>query len=78
MTEGWELIRKHMVTGDTEPVSRYLGCEHRILDVMVPAVSKPAHGDIPEPAPKARKKQKKREFPMHSFFSFSRPPRRLD
>ena len=52
------LIRKNIVTGDPETVSRYLGCDHRILDVMFPAGSNPAHGDIPEPAPKAPKKQK--------------------
>ena len=58
MTEGWTLIRKNIVTGDPEPVSRYLECERRILDVMIPAGSNPAHGDIPEPAAKAPKKQK--------------------
>ena len=58
MSEGWELIRKNIVTWGPEPVSRYLGCEHGILDVMIPAGSNPAHGDIPEPAPKAPKKQK--------------------
>ena len=58
MTEGWTLLRKNIVTGDPEPVSRYLGREHPILDVMIPAGSNPAHGDIPEPTPKASKKQK--------------------
>ena len=54
MDKGWELIRKGISTGNTEPVNRYLGCAHIILDAAIPKGSNPPHGSIPKPPPKSK------------------------
>ena len=54
MAEGWKLIRKGIITGEPEPIGRYLGCEHRMVNATIPQGSNPCHGDIPEPAPKVK------------------------
>ena len=54
ITEGWRLIRKGIISGEPEPIGRYLGCEHRMINATVPQGSSPCHGDIPEPAPKVK------------------------
>ena len=55
ITEGWRLIRKGIITGEPEPIGRYLGCEHRMINATISqGGSNPCHGDIPEPVPKAR------------------------
>ena len=53
LKEGWTLIRKGMITGEPEPIGRYLGCEDRVLEALIPAGGNPAHADIPEPPPKS-------------------------
>ena len=54
LPEGWKLIRKGIETGDPEPVNRYLGCEHIVLDATIPVGSNPPHGSVPKPPPKAK------------------------
>ena len=51
--KGWTLIRKGIITGEPDPIGRYLGCEHCILGALIPAGGKPAHGDVPGPLPKS-------------------------
>ena len=51
----WQLIRKGIVTGEPEPVNRFLGCEHVVLDAVIPQGSNPAHGAVPKPPPKPKK-----------------------
>ena len=31
IAEGWKLIRNGIITGEPEPIGRYLGCEHRMI-----------------------------------------------
>ena len=54
LKEGWTRIRKGIITGEPEPIGRYLGCEHRVLEALIPAGGNPAHGCIPEPPPKSK------------------------
>ena len=54
LKEGWELIRKGIQTCDPEDVSRFLGCEHVVLDATIPVGSNPPHGDITKPPPKSK------------------------
>ena len=54
LKEGWTLIRKGIITGEPEPIGRYLGCKHRVMEALMPAGGNPAHGCIPEPPPKSK------------------------
>ena len=54
LKEGWTRIRKGIITGEPEPIGRYLGCGHRVLETLIPAGGNPAHGSIPEPPPKSK------------------------
>ena len=54
MAEGWKLIRTGIIIGEPEPIGRYCGCEHRMVNATIPQGSNPCHGDIPEPAPKVK------------------------
>ena len=51
---GWELIRKGIITDDPEPANRFLGCEHGIIDAIIPVGSNPPHGAVPQPPPKSK------------------------
>ena len=42
------------MTGEPEPIGRYLGCEYRMSNATISQGSNPCHGDIPEPAPKVK------------------------
>ena len=53
LKEGWTRIRKGIITGEPEPIGRYLGCEHTVLEALISAGGNPAHGCIPEPPPKS-------------------------
>ena len=54
LKEGWTLIRKGIITGELEPIGRYLGCEQRVMEAFIPAGENSAHGCIPEPPPKSK------------------------
>ena len=41
-----------------EPIGRYLGCEHRVLEALIPAGGNPSHGCIPEPPPKSKTRKR--------------------
>ena len=49
LPEGWTLIRNGIITREAEPTGRYLRCEHRVLEALIPASGSPAHGEVPEP-----------------------------
>ena len=55
--EAWRLSRKGIIIGEPEPIGRYLGCEHRMVNAAISQGSNPCHGDIPEPAPKVKNSQ---------------------
>ena len=54
LSEGWKFIRKGIQTGEPEPVNRYLGCEHIVIEATIPVGSNPPHGDVPKPPPKSK------------------------
>ena len=49
LKEGWTRIRKGIITGEPEPIGRYLGRKHIVLEALILAGGNPAHGSIPEP-----------------------------
>ena len=51
---GKEIDSKRIITGETEAIGRYLGCEDRMITATIPQGSNPCHGNIPEPAPKVK------------------------
>ena len=48
LDEGCKFIRKGVITDDPEPIRRFLGCGHRLLDAVIPSGGNLAHGDLPE------------------------------
>ena len=49
-----DIDQRGVITGEPEPIRKYLGCGHRVLEVLIPAGGNPAHGGIPEPHPKSK------------------------
>ena len=72
LSEGWKLIRSGITTDDPVPVNRYLGCEHIVLESIIPEGSNPAHAAVPKPPPKPKPQPKKGEAPKGIAVSTAR------
>ena len=51
LREGWQLIRSRLTLEDPTPSGKYLGCERRVFDSVVPAEGNFLHGRSPLRAP---------------------------